>query len=264
MPAVVDPCWPAPAARCSCICGIVVVVGAAVRAACRRRSCPTRTPAFMYGQVQTPPGASKERTWAALDAGAEVLPRPGEGHRRRRADGRRLQLRRHRPELRPRCSSSSRTGTSARKPSQSDAGARWRRADAVLLERARTRVIIAVRAAGRHGARQRDRLRHDAAESRRPVARGVPRGAQSAARRGRQGSRGSSRCGPNGVEDAPQFKLDIDREKASALGLSHRRHQPDAHGRLGVQLRERLHRPRPRQARLRAGRARTRACSPRT
>ena len=25
---------------------------------------------------------------------------------------------------------------------------------------------------------------------------------------------------PNGVEDAPQFKLDIDREKAGALGLS--------------------------------------------
>ncbi len=25
---------------------------------------------------------------------------------------------------------------------------------------------------------------------------------------------------PNGVEDAPQFKLDIDREKAGALGVS--------------------------------------------
>ena len=32
-----------------------------------------KTPGFIYGQVQTPPGASKERTWAALDKAQKYL-----------------------------------------------------------------------------------------------------------------------------------------------------------------------------------------------
>ena len=61
---------------------------------------------------------------------------------------------------------------------------------------------------------------------------------------------------PNGVEDAPQFKLDIDREKASALGISIADINSDAADRLGIHLRQRLHRSRSRQARVRAGRSR--------
>ncbi|HEX6636595.1 MAG TPA: efflux RND transporter permease subunit [Steroidobacteraceae bacterium] len=34
---------------------------------------PPEDPGFAYGQVQTPPGASKERTWAALDEAREYL-----------------------------------------------------------------------------------------------------------------------------------------------------------------------------------------------
>src|SRR4051812_39424833 len=34
---------------------------------------PAEDPGFMYGQVQTPPGASKERTWAVLDQAQEYL-----------------------------------------------------------------------------------------------------------------------------------------------------------------------------------------------
>jgi multidrug efflux pump len=34
---------------------------------------PPEDPGFAYGQVQTPPGASKERTWAALDKAREYL-----------------------------------------------------------------------------------------------------------------------------------------------------------------------------------------------
>ena len=34
---------------------------------------PPEDPGFAYGQVQTPPGASKERTWAALDKAQQYL-----------------------------------------------------------------------------------------------------------------------------------------------------------------------------------------------
>ena len=34
---------------------------------------PPEDPGFLYGQVQTPPGASKERTWQALDAAQQYL-----------------------------------------------------------------------------------------------------------------------------------------------------------------------------------------------
>ena len=36
---------------------------------------PNEDTGFIYGQVQTPPGASKERTWAALDKAQRVLHR---------------------------------------------------------------------------------------------------------------------------------------------------------------------------------------------
>ena len=34
---------------------------------------PNEDTGFMYGQVQTPPGASKERTWEALDKAQQYL-----------------------------------------------------------------------------------------------------------------------------------------------------------------------------------------------
>ena len=118
-------------------------------------------------------------------------------------------------------------------------------------------------AAGGARARQHRRLRHDAAESRRPVARGVPGGAQPAAGRGRQGSAAGRRAAQRRRGRAAVQARHRSGEGQRARRV-HRRHQPDAADRLGVHLRERLHRPRPRQARLRAGRHRTRACSPRT
>ena len=85
--------------------------------ASRRRSCRPKIPGFAYGQVQTPPGASKERTWAVLDQAQKYLLERGEGRRRRRAHRQRLQLRRARART-PVCSSSScATGTSARRAS---------------------------------------------------------------------------------------------------------------------------------------------------
>ena len=57
---------------------------------------------------------------------------------------------------------------------------------------------------------------------------------------------------PNGQEDEPQYQIEIDQEKASAFGLSLSDYQHDAVDRLGQRLRQRLHRPRPRQESLSA------------
>ena len=59
---------------------------------------------------------------------------------------------------------------------------------------------------------------------------------------------------PNGQEDTPQFRIDVDTEKAAALGLSIADINDTLSAAWGGQLHRRLRRPRPRQARLRAGR----------
>ena len=69
---------------------------------------------------------------------------------------------------------------------------------------------------------------------------------------------------PNGLDDEPQYKLDIDWEKASALGLSIGNINDTLRRRLGLGLRQRVRRPQPRQASVPAGRRATRACCRRT
>ena len=69
---------------------------------------------------------------------------------------------------------------------------------------------------------------------------------------------------PDGLEDAPQLQLDIDRDKANALGVSLRRDQQRAVDRARLDLRQRLPERRPPAARGRAGRRARRACSPTT
>ena len=64
---------------------------------------------------------------------------------------------------------------------------------------------------------------------------------------------------PVSLEDAPQLNVDVDQDKARALGLDIGQINQTISSRLGRLLRQRLHRPRPRQARLRPGR---RALSP--
>ena len=59
---------------------------------------------------------------------------------------------------------------------------------------------------------------------------------------------------PDGLEDAPQLQLDIDRDKASALGVGVRRDQRGAVDRARLGLRQRLPERRPAAARRRAGR----------
>ena len=123
-----------------------------------------------------------------------------------------------------------------------------------VLGRSATRMVFAFAPPAVHRARQRHRLRLPAAGPRRARPRGADAGAQPAARHGRAGHSAWSRVRPNGLDDAPQFQLDIDHAKAGALGLVGHRHQQHALHRLGRHLRQRLHRPRPGQAGLSAGR----------
>ena len=106
------PCCGGPAARCWCTARSSLVMGL-LFTRIPTSFLPNEDQGFMYGQVQTPPGASKERTWAVLDQAQKYLTRAGEGRGRGRAHRRRLQLRRHRARTRACCSSSCRTGTSA-------------------------------------------------------------------------------------------------------------------------------------------------------
>ena len=61
---------------------------------------------------------------------------------------------------------------------------------------------------------------------------------------------------PNGLDDEPQFKLDIDREKASALGLSIGNINDALGAGWGSAYRQPLRRPQPRQEGVHAGRRR--------
>ena len=90
--------------------GIVVRRWACCSRASRSSFLPDEDPGFMYGQVQTPPGASQGAHLGRARRGAEVPARTGEGHRRRRAHRERLQLRRHGPELRPAVHQAARLG----------------------------------------------------------------------------------------------------------------------------------------------------------
>ena len=178
---------------------------------------PSEDTGFMYGQVQTPPGASKERTWAALDKAQQYLDGTGEGHGRGRAHRERLQLRRHGPELRPAVHQAARTGTSARNASQ-QMPALLARANKYFSSIKEANIIAvpppAVLELGNTAGF--DMMLQNRG--------GLSREAFLAARNQLLGEAAKdprlAGVRPNGVEDAPQFKLDIDREKASALGVS--------------------------------------------
>ena len=69
---------------------------------------------------------------------------------------------------------------------------------------------------------------------------------------------------PEGLEDAPQLQLDIDRDKAQALGVTFDAINTALSTSLGSALRERLPERRPPAARDRAGRRAATACSRKT
>ncbi|HEY6123172.1 MAG TPA: efflux RND transporter permease subunit, partial [Steroidobacteraceae bacterium] len=177
---------------------------------------PAEDPGFAYGQVQTPPGASKERTWAALDKAQEYLLNEekdvvegvltvngfnfaGTGQNsglifiklkdwdERTKDSQSMQAFLGRTNQF--FSSITEANVIAVPPPAVLELGNTAGFDLMLQNRGgmpRADFLAA-----------RNQLLGEAAKN--PVLTGVR---------------------PNGVEDAPQFKLDIDREKASALGLS--------------------------------------------
>jgi multidrug efflux pump len=213
---------------------------------------PNEDTGFMFSQVQTPPGASRERTWQALDKAQQymtneekdtvdgVLTVNGFNFAGTGQNAGLLFIKLKDWDERKDASQQSARLLAARTSTSQHQGGQHHRGAAARGARAR----------------QHRRLRHDAAEPRR-----LSREAFLAARNQLLGEAAKNPrlagVRPNGVEDAPQFKLDIDREKASALGVS----IADINQTLqtvGLDLRERLHRPRPRQARVRAGRSASR------
>jgi len=177
---------------------------------------PAEDPGFAYGQVQTPPGASKERTWAALDKAQEYL----STQEKDTVEG----------VLTVNGFNFAGTGQNSglifiklrnwdeRKSSSQSMQAFLGRANKFFATIKEANVIAvpppAVLELGNTAGfdlmlQDRGGLGHDAFLA----ARNQLLGAASQDPR-------LAGVRPNGVEDAPQFKLDIDREKASALGLS--------------------------------------------
>jgi multidrug efflux pump len=177
---------------------------------------PAEDPGFMYGQVTTPPGASKERTWAALDQAQQYMTNtekdavegvltvngfnfagPGQN-----SGLLFIKLR----------------DWDERKKAELSVGALLGRAnqyfgsvkDANIIAVPPPAVLELGNTAGFDLMLQnRGGLSHDDFLAARNQLLGMA--AQNPVLAGVR---------PNGVEDAPQFKLDIDREKASALGVS--------------------------------------------
>ena len=177
---------------------------------------PGEDTGFMYGQVQTPPGASKERTWAALDQAQQYFTEKEKDT----VDG----------VLTVNGFNFAGTGQNSgllfiklkdwdqRKKAAQQMPALLARANKYFSSVKEANIIAvpppAVLELGNTAG-------FDLMLQNRG---GLPRDAFLAARNQLLGEAGKdprlTGVRPNGVEDAPQFKLDIDREKASALGVS--------------------------------------------
>jgi multidrug efflux pump len=194
----------------------IVVVTAFLLSRVPTSFLPPEDPGFAYGQVQAPPGASKERTWVALDKAREYL----------------LEQEKDVVEgvLTVNGFSFAGTGQNAglifiklrdwdeRSKSSQSMQAFLGRTNKFFSSIKEANVIAvpppAVLELGNTGG-------FDLMLQNRG---GLTREAFLAARNQLLGMAAENpaltNVRPNGVEDAPQFKLDIDREKASALGIS--------------------------------------------
>lgn len=176
---------------------------------------PAEDAGILYGQVQTPPGATQERTWAALDRAQEyfvnqerdvvegVLTVAGFNFAGTGQNSGLVFIKLRDWSERPAASQSAQA--LAARASQYFASVK----DAMILAIVPPAVMELGNASGFDMMLQnRGGLSHDeflaarnqllAAAAQNPIVVGVR---------------------PNGVEDAPQLKLDIDREKAAALGV---------------------------------------------
>jgi len=195
--------------------GIVVVMGL-LYARIPSSFLPNEDTGFMYGQVQTPPGASKERTWAALDQAQKYMTE----QEKDTVEG----------VLTVNGFNFAGTGQNSgllfiklrdwdeRKSASQQIGALLGRANKYFSGIKEANIIAvpppAVLELGNTAGF--DMMLQNRG--------GLSREAFLAARNQMLGEAAKdprlTGVRPNGVEDAPQFKLDIDREKASALGVS--------------------------------------------
>jgi multidrug efflux pump len=177
---------------------------------------PNEDPGFMYGQVQTPPGASKERTWEALDLAQKYMTE----QEKDTVEG----------VLTVNGFNFAGTGQNSgllfiklrdwdeRSKPEQQIGALLGRANQYFSSIQTANIIAvpppAVLELGNTAGF--DMMLQNRG--------GLSREAFMAARNQLLGEAAKdprlANVRPNGVEDAPQFKLDIDREKASALGVS--------------------------------------------
>jgi multidrug efflux pump len=180
---------------------------------------PNEDPGFMYGQVQTPPGASKERTWEALDLAQKYLTE----QEKDTVDG----------VLTVNGFNFAGTGQNSgllfiklkdwdeRKKAEQQIGAPAGARQQVFLQHQDANIIAvpppAVLELGNTAGF--DMMLQNRG--------GLPREVFMAARNQLLGEAAKdprlANVRPNGVEDAPQFKLDIDREKGQRARRLHRR-----------------------------------------
>ena len=206
-------------------CSALLFVRAADRA-----SCPTRTRASCSPGAAAAGRDAGAHAATVLRAGRAALPRGREGHGRVGVHRRGLQLRRPRPEHRHRLrqaqglgrAQGDRAARAARSPA-----ARWarsRRSRTRWCSRSRRRPVLELGNATGFELQLQDRA------GARP--RGADRGAQPAARPRGARTRCSRTCGPNGLEDTPQFQ-------------HRRRHAEGRRARAVARRRQRTRSPRP-------------------
>ena len=186
--------------------------------ACRARSCREEDQGVLITIVQLPVGATQDRTLRVLEQVTRLLPRRTRRTRSRACstvDG--FGFAGAGPERRHGLRQAASRSTSARR--RSSRRRRWPGAPWWRSPRFATRRSSRWRRR-RSRARQLERLRFLSAGHRRRRPRQADGGAQPAARRGRRRASCSPATRPNGQDDTPQFAIDIDQEKASALGLS--------------------------------------------
>ena len=234
--------------------GYAVAGGGAGRCSSRRLPTgflPEEDQGLMYAQVVLPPGARWRRRTQALATGLQPSPHRGEGRGRVGHVRRRLQLRRARARTPGIGFVRLRTWDERKR----DAAARRRggraRQKAFAGDQGGHRLRL--RAAGGHRARQRHRLRPPARRTAAASAttRSWRRATSCSAWPAR--TRASPRCAPTAWRTRRSSTSTSTRRRPARWALA-RRHQRDAGRGLGRRLRQRLHRPRARQARLHAGR----------
>ena len=209
---------------------------------------PDEDQGILFAQIQTPSGATAERTKAVIDEATKYLLEEGRCHLGVRRQ--RLQLRRPWPERVHPVHQAARLGRTRRRQPEGPRRGRARQRP-LPQDRARRHAVRGAAALG-DGAGQRDRLRLHVDGPRRRGPRSCwPRATSCWAPRPRAGAAGRAPERHRGRAAVPARHRPREGARAGRGGV---RHQQHAGHRLGFVLRQRFHRPRSREEGVRAGR----------